>query len=246
MISGRGAVTTAVILAGGMGTRLSSVVPNLPKPLAPINGRPFLEHQMDYWMAQGVNRFILSVGYRREQIMAHFGTSYQGCEVSYAEETTPLGTGGGLLLAMEKLREEKQFFVLNGDTFFEVEVSALIHFHQTMEAALSVALFDVTANDRYMGVQVGANGAISSFRSEPGASQLANGGVYLFNRELFKHMPWTTGDRVSLEDDLFTHFLSSGKRLYGMVFQGRFIDIGVPADYSRASDIIDHIHGTLR
>src|SRR5512135_2259083 len=98
-----GQVTTAIILAGGLGTRLSGVVQDRPKPLAPINGRPFLEHQMDYWMAQGIRRFVLSVGFRREQIMQHFGTAYRGCVVEYAEEVVPLGTGGGLLMAEKRL-----------------------------------------------------------------------------------------------------------------------------------------------
>lgn len=233
-------VTTAVILAGGLGTRLSGVVPDTPKPLAPVNGRPFLEHQMDYWIAQGINRFILSVGFRREQIIANFGADYRGCEVIYAEEATPLGTGGGLLLAEEKLGSTDTFLVLNGDTFFEVDLQSMIDFHRSRSAVLSVALFEVPANDRYMGVQVKEDDSIVSFRSGPGASQLANGGVYLMEPSLFDDLPWRAGEKLSLEDDLFAYLLASGKRLYGMACDGRFIDIGVPADYFRASDVIEN------
>lgn len=234
-----GQVTTAIILAGGLGTRLSGVVQDRPKPLAPINGRPFLEHQMDYWMAQGIRRFVLSVGFRREQIMQHFGSAYRGCAVEYAEEATPLGTGGGLLMAVQKLAGAETCLVLNGDTFFEVELSELEAFHRARAAALSVALFETQKNDRYMGVQIKDDGAIVSFRSEPGASQLANGGVYLMHAGLFGNLPWRAGDKLSLEDDLFAHFLSNGQKLYGMVCRGRFIDIGVPDDYFRAASVIE-------
>lgn len=240
---GRGQVTTAVILAGGLGTRLRGTVPDMPKPLAPVNGRPFLEHQMDYWIAQGIDRFVLSVGFRREQIIAHFGTGYRGHEVVYAEETSPLGTGGGLLLAEEKLASADTFLVLNGDTFFEVDLRSLADFHRSRSASLSVALFEVPANDRYMGVQVKGDDSIVSFRSGPGATQLANGGVYLMEPSLFDDLPWRAGEKLSLEDDLFAHLLASGKRLCGMVCDGRFIDIGVPADYVRAADVIECVTG---
>jgi D-glycero-alpha-D-manno-heptose 1-phosphate guanylyltransferase len=239
-------VTTAIILAGGMGTRLSSVVPDRPKPLAPVNGRPFLEHQMDYWIAQGIERFILSVGFKRDQIIGHFGSRYRGCEVRYAEEDAPLGTGGGMLLAAQQLAEEGPFLVLNGDTFFEVGLRSLADFHAAKGAALSVALFEVAANDRYMGVQLRDDASIVSFRSEPGASQLANGGVYLMERTLFDALPWQPGQSLSLETDFFEHLLASGRKLYGMVCHGRFIDIGVPNDYFRASDVIITNQGAAR
>ena len=109
-------VRTAIILAGGLGARLNNTVPNLPKPMAPINNRPFLEHQMDYWIGQGINRFILSVGYLKDLIIDHFGDKYKKASIEYAIEHKPLGTGGGLLLAAKNITEP--FLVLNGDTFF--------------------------------------------------------------------------------------------------------------------------------
>jgi D-glycero-alpha-D-manno-heptose 1-phosphate guanylyltransferase len=228
----------AIILAGGLGTRLRGVLPDLPKPMAPIDGRPFLEHQMDYWVKQGVERFILSVGYMSECIKAHFGNHYNGCEIAYAEEITPLGTGGGLLLALEKLQGSGPCLVLNGDTFFEVGLKDLMDFHYSHKSTLSVALFEVAANDRYMGVQVREDGEIISFKSDLGASQLANGGVYLIDKKQFTQFPWHAGDKLSLEDDLFAYLLESGQKLYGMVSSGSFIDIGVPADYFRAKDVV--------
>jgi D-glycero-alpha-D-manno-heptose 1-phosphate guanylyltransferase len=233
-------MTEAIILAGGLGTRLRDTVPDLPKPMAPINGRPFLEHQMDYWIAQGVTRFVLSVGFRREMIIEHFSNAYRGCEVAYAEEFEPLGTGGGLLLAVQKLKGSAPFLAMNGDTFFEVDLATLSSFHQKQGAAVTVGLFNVAKNDRYMGLQLNADGTIESFKSAPGASQLANGGVYLMNRNLFDELPWAEGEKLSLEDDLFEHCRSSGKKLCGMVYKGKFIDIGVPADYHRAATVIEN------
>jgi D-glycero-alpha-D-manno-heptose 1-phosphate guanylyltransferase len=239
-------VSSAIILAGGMGTRLSSVVPDRPKPLALVAGRPFLEHQMDYWIAQGIERFVLSVGFKRDQIIAHFGAHYRGCEVRYAEEASPLGTGGGLLLAAQQLQDAGPCLVLNGDTFFEVDLASLADFHRSRDAAVSVALFEVAANDRYMGVQLRDDGAIVSLKSAPGASQLANGGVYLMERSCFEGLPWQPGASLSLENDFFAHLLDSGKRMCGMVCHGRFIDIGVPDDYFRAPDVITTNQGGAR
>lgn len=228
----------AIILAGGLGTRLRSTVPDLPKPMAPINGRPFLEHQMDYWIQQGVTRFVLSVGFMRDKIMAHFQNEYRGVEVAYAEEIEPLGTGGGLVLAYQKLIGDQPFLVMNGDTFFEVDLKALQNFHHDKHASVSMALFQVEANDRYMGVQVSSDGYIQKFRAEQGVSQLANGGVYLMNREVLKDTPWQTGAKLSLEDDLFQRIQQSGHYIGGMLFEGRFIDIGVPFDYQRAASVL--------
>src|SRR5512147_529361 len=94
----------AIILAGGLGTRLRQAVPDVPKPMAPIRGRPFLDYQMTYWAKQGIERFVLSVGYRHEIVKQHFGCRWGSTEVDYAVESTPLGTGGGLLMAMSKIR----------------------------------------------------------------------------------------------------------------------------------------------
>ncbi len=228
----------AIILAGGLGTRLKDTVPDVPKPLAPIQGRPFLEHQMDYWIKQGVSRFVLSVGYKREKIIEHFGSNYKGCEISYAQEVDPLGTGGGLLLAVDCLKYDQKFLVLNGDTFFDVEYKTLLEFHKNRESELTVALFEIQGNDRYMGVQINNDGFIESIKSIPGSSQLGNGGVYLMEHKLLENLPWRSGDKLSLEDDLFKLFIKKNKKISGMLSLGRFIDIGIPNDYFRADQVI--------
>ena len=118
---------TAIILAGGLGTRLKDVLPDLPKPMAPILGRPFLEYLMDYWIKQGVNHFILSVGYQKKVIMSHFSNEYHGASIEYSIENTPLGTGGALLKASQNISD--LFLLLNGDTFIEVDLKQMIAFH---------------------------------------------------------------------------------------------------------------------
>lgn len=232
-------MTTAIILAGGMGTRLRSAVPDLPKPMAPISGRPFLEHQMDYWIGQGVNRFVLSVGYKKELIMDHFGESYQGIPLNYAIEVEPLGTGGGLLLAAQELREP--FLVLNGDTFFEVELAKLMDFHTGHQSEWSFALFRTNEVGRYMGMDVKPDGEIVSLKSGTGQpGRLANGGVYLLNPAVLAKTKYGQGQKVSLEDDLLPDFVAQGGKLYGIECPGSFIDIGVPEDYFRAADVLPH------
>src|ERR1700730_16877403 len=120
----------AIILAGGKGTRLRAEVPDLPKPLAPVGGRPFLEHQMAYWISQGVNRFILSVGYKAEMIIGSVGAQFCDAEVVYAIEDQPLGTGGALLHAKQQLKLNEPFLVVNGDTFFYMPLLCLLRFHE--------------------------------------------------------------------------------------------------------------------
>lgn len=232
-------MTTAIILAGGMGTRLRSAVPDLPKPMAPINGRPFLEHQMDYWIGQGVNGFVVSVGYMKEVIMDHFGSSYRATPLTYAIEEEPLGTGGGLLLAAQGLNVP--FLVLNGDTFFEVDLNELLNFHAEHGSEWTFSLFRANEVGRYMGMDVKADGEIVSLKSGTGKpGRLANGGVYLINPSVLAKAKFVPGHKLSLEDDLLPAFVIQGGKLYGLEFPGSFIDIGVPDDYFRAAEVLPH------
>ncbi|HUN90548.1 MAG TPA: sugar phosphate nucleotidyltransferase [Burkholderiaceae bacterium] len=232
-------MTAVVVLAGGLGTRLRSVVPDLPKPMAPVAGRPFLEWLLDYWIGQGIDRIVLSVGYRREIIERHFGASYRGIRVDYAVEETPLGTGGGLLLAAALLSSEREFLLINGDTFFEVGLPRLREFHRGRGAAWTVALFRANEAGRYMGMEVDADMRIVSLKSGAGTpGRLANGGVYLVDTAGLAALPWRAGSRASLEDDIMPAVDAAGGALYGLEIDGRFIDIGVPADYLRAAEVL--------
>jgi len=232
-------MTSAIILAGGLGTRLRQAVPDLPKPMAPLDGRPFLEYQMDYWIGQGVRHFVLSVGYKHELIEKHFGATYRGAEVDYAVETEPLGTGGGLLLAMSTIRAAGPWLVLNGDTFFDVSLAELRKFHEAKQAEITLSLFPVENNTRYTGVEVDSAQRITILKSTgDGSRQLINGGVYLLSKAALSGLPYRTGDKVSFESDILERALEAGKRLYGYSSNGKFIDIGVPEDYSRAAHLL--------
>lgn len=230
---------SAVILAGGLGTRLRSVVPDLPKPMAPISGRPFLEHQIDYWMRQGVGHFVLSVGYRYQTIIDHFGMHYKDAHIDYVIEETPLGTGGGLLLAADKLSQNEPFLLLNGDTYFAVDLQKLDRFARSNDADWCFSLFRTQEEGRYMGMDVSPQGEILSLKSGTGQpGRLANGGVYWVNPRALRDTGFVPGGKVSLEDDIFPAATSVGQRLMGLEFSGVFIDIGVPDDYHRAPAVL--------
>lgn len=232
------AVTSAIILAGGLGTRLRQAVPDLPKPLAPIEGRPFLEYQMDYWIAEGVRRFVLSVGYKHDLIERHFGRRYRDAEIDYAVEVEPLGTGGGLLLAADRIESPGPWLVLNGDTFFEVRLATLMAFHHEKQPDITLSLFRVAHNGRYMGVELDGESRITRLKTAPtGQAQLINGGVYLLGASALTGLDYHPGERVSLEDEMLGKAITAGKRIFGCPADGRFIDIGIPEDYARAAHV---------
>lgn len=194
---------------------------------------------MDYWIGQGVSRFVVSVGYMKEVIMDHFGSSYRATPLTYAIEDEPLGTGGGLLLAAQGLNAP--FLVLNGDTFFEVVLDELLGFHAKHSSEWTFSLFQANEVGRYMGMVVNSDGEILSLKSgtgEPG--RLANGGVYLINPSVLHKTKFVPGHKLSLEDDLLPSFVTQGGKLYGLECSGSFIDIGVPQDYFRAAEVLPH------
>ena len=230
-------MTAAIILAGGLGTRLRSVLPDLPKPMAPVNGRPFLEHLMDYWIHQGVDAFVLSVGYKKEVIIDHFGSSYRSVPVHYSIEDIPLGTGGALLLAARGLTEP--LIVLNGDTFFEVSITRLISFHKNKSADLSLSLFRPDDQHRFGGVELDESGALKSLSGESlGSQMLANGGTYFMCPKMLMYTGCAAVEACSFERDLIPKFLAQGRKVFGTPFSGRFIDIGIPSDFQRAGSVL--------
>lgn len=230
-------MTSAIILAGGLGTRLRGAVPDLPKPMALIHDRPFLEYQIDYWIAQGIDHFVLSVGYKYPIIMAHFNDHYREARIEYAIETTPKGTGGGLLCAIEKLNPTAPFLVVNGDTFFAVPLADLKTFHSAHHSQWTMALFKADLPNRYGKIPCAADGRVETLSLEKAnIGDTANGGVYLMNPYIFMPQPQSVG--ISLEDMLLPQFLAQGGRCYGMVCTEQFIDIGTPVDYARAADML--------
>lgn len=229
----------AIILAGGKGTRLRAAVPDLPKPLAPINGRPFLEHQMDYWVDQGVERFILSVGYMAQAIIEGIGPQFRGRPVVYSAEQVPLGTGGGILKATALLESQGPYLAMNGDTFFDVDLPALSAFALSRSAAFTCALFPTSDLERYMSMGVAPDGRILSLTASADEKQrLANGGVYLIGRNTLDSVDWDGSSEISFENAVIPQLLGQAQPVFGMVATGRFIDIGIPSDYQRAAEIL--------
>ena len=236
---------TAIILAGGLGTRLRSVVSDVPKPMAPVAGKPFLEHLMSYWRARGMDRFVLSVGYLKERIIDHFGDSFDGAEVEYSIEDVPLGTGGGLLLAMERMMPDAPFLLLNGDTFFDVDPEALLACHRRHGAGVTFSLFRAPEPDRFGGVKIDGIGRIIEFRAGKATQgQLANGGVYVIDPPTITARFRADGIARSFESDMLPALAADGVRLAGLECVGRFVDIGVPSDYTAASEILSIKSGT--
>lgn len=225
-----------VILAGGFGTRLRSEVPDLPKPMAPVAGRPFLEILMERCVRQGAAGFVLSVGYMHEAIVAHFGESFLGCPVRYAVEREPLGTGGGLLLAQQSLAGRAPFVVMNGDTFLEVELPDLISKHAAASADMTIALVPRSEVGRYGGVATGPGGRVLEFESR--AASAVNGGVYVLSGQTLGMLGMSAGDCASLEKDVLPGLLRRGANVIGIECRGRFIDIGVPDDYRSAAGFL--------
>ena len=218
-----------VVLAGGKGTRLRSVVSDLPKCMAPVAGRPFLAWLLDDLREAGFDHIILSLGYKHEAVEAWVATRPDRDSITCVVEEEPLGTGGGVRLALRQAREDA-VFILNGDTFFGVDYPAMKAFHRQSGAQATLALKPLRDFDRYGEVTLDGQGRITAFREKrPCAEGLINGGVYLLQREALAEMP----DRFSLEKDYFEpHAESAG--LAGFRSEGYFIDIGIPADYARA------------
>ena len=237
-----GATSSAIILAGGLGTRLRSVVPDVPKPMAMVAGRPFLEHQLDYWNGQGIRRFVLSVGYRHEAIVDHFGETYHGARLEYVVEPEPLGTGGGLLLAAERLGGDEPFVLLNGDTYFAVDLAALDAFAAARDADWCISLFRAEESGRYGAVAVSDDGRVTSLAAQPAnRGQLASGGVYRVHPRAVQAPPGSQ-TRVSLESEILPAALAADQRVFAIELPGTFIDIGVPADLDRAQSLLGPQH----
>lgn len=223
----------AIILAGGFGTRLKSVVSDVPKPMADINGRPFLAYLLSALSLSGVSKAILSVGYKHDVIQNYFGDKYKNTAIVYAIEKKPLGTGGGLKQAL-KNTENEDALVLNGDTFFNVDLKALYGFHKQRRAVLTMAVKPMTGIERY-GTAILSNDIVTGFEEKAfKKSGHINGGVYCVNRAIGAYLDCYGGDEnFSFEKDIIEKNTESLKP-FAFVSDGYFIDIGIPEDYKRA------------
>jgi len=223
-------INEAIILAGGYGKRLTNVQ-GVPKPMAPINGVPFLQILLDNLIVKGISIFHLSVGHQHEVIVNYFGNSYMGCKINYIIEDSPLGTGGAIQKSLLSVTK-KNVWVINGDTYFDIDLQSMYEHHLANEAEVTIALKLMQGFDRYGRVIQNSEFRIEDFlEKQPCDSGLINGGVYLINSNLFKGL--NLPQQFSMEEDYFNIFCAE-KNFYGFTEEGYFIDIGIPEDYDRA------------
>lgn len=224
----------AIVLAGGLGTRLSSVLPELPKPMAPINGQPFLKYILDYLLRNGISKIILAVGYKADIIKSYFGDNYLGINLIYSLEDVPLGTGGAIKKALSYCNEE-DVFIINGDTYFNVDLKRMKDFHYNNSSYLTIAVKLMNNFERYGAVIIDKN-IIKKFKEkEPTLQGKINGGIYLIKCNIM--------DSISEESFSFEKtILESGiLEIFAFESDGYFIDIGVPEDYYKAQNDFKNI-----
>lgn len=229
-------INECIILSGGLGTRLRSAVPELPKSMAPIAGKPFLWYAVRYFLAQGVENFVFALGYKHAEIEKYLQSAqspFAGTNGSYQTtvEEEPLGTGGAIYKAVSAAWTS-DVFIANGDTFFDVNLSGLEALHLEKKAACTLSLKPMRDFDRYGVVQISANGEVESFKEKKFyAEGLINGGIYALNVPAFRTNDFP--EKFSFEKDYLEKNTGNGQ-LFGIRQDGYFIDIGIPSDYERA------------
>ena len=224
-------INQAIILAGGLGTRLRSAVPDLPKCMAPVAGKPFLEHVIDYFQQQGISEFIFAVGYKSEIIIDFVRSRYPQLIADFSIEKELLGTGGAIRLAAGMARY-KDVLVSNGDTIFKIDVKQLSDFHQAAFADCTIVLKPMMNFERYGVVEISTGNKINSFKEKQFyETGLISGGIYALNVESFlnEELP----QKFSFEND-YLEALYKQRNMFGIVQDRYFIDIGIPADYEQA------------
>ena len=225
----------ALILAGGFGSRLQSVVSDVPKPMASVAGRPFLEHLLDHCLQFGYQEITLSVGYKAELIIQHFGESYKGIKLSYAVEKEALGTGGAIRFALETAKTESVWTILNGDTLFSCDLHELHNFYSQKNADMAIGLKRMQHFDRYGLVSCDDDKRVTAFLEKQYSEEgLINAGVYMFSAGLLKQH-FENHSKFSFEKDFMEKYLKTLK-VYGIELNGYFIDIGIPEDYQKANE----------
>jgi D-glycero-alpha-D-manno-heptose 1-phosphate guanylyltransferase len=229
-------VREAIVLAGGLGTRLRSAVPDLPKCMAPVGGRPFIAYLTEHFQKAGIGRFIFALGYKSAAFDDFFREAFPGGGFEVSFEGEPLGTGGAIRQACTFARD-RTVLILNGDTFFRIDPVALSDFHTGHEADCTLCLKPMRDFNRFGVVETDGEGRVLHFlEKRPYAEGLVNGGVYALNRDKFlaERFPVV----FSFEKD-YLERMADTRRIYGLVQDEYFIDIGIPDDYRRVQQEID-------
>jgi D-glycero-alpha-D-manno-heptose 1-phosphate guanylyltransferase len=224
----------AIILAGGMGTRLREVIADIPKPMAPVNNKPFLFYIFNWIKDYQVEKAILSVGKGAEKVMDYLHNSFNNIPVEYAIETKSLGTGGAVRFALQKAKGE-DILILNGDTYFPIDLNEFFQFHTENKNLFSVALKPMKNFSRYGSVEIFNNNILRFNEKKFCSDGLINGGIYLANKKFIesRQLP----EVFSLEQEILEKEAGSST-LKCMKFDDMFIDIGIPEDYRRAESIL--------
>jgi D-glycero-alpha-D-manno-heptose 1-phosphate guanylyltransferase len=229
-------IKEAIILAGGLGTRLQPVVSNVPKCMAPIAGKPFLHYVIGFLQNNGIEHFIFSVGYMHEMIEDYLEGNYPQLNYTISLENEPLGTGGAIKLGCNKCLE-KNVLICNGDTLYKIEILSLSKVHEKTNAACTLSLKPMNYFDRYGVVELNEDYSIKSFKEKQFyKSGLINGGLYALNLEKFseENLP----QKFSFEKDYLERNVNRSpnekSKIYGIIQDKYFIDIGIPEDYERA------------
>lgn len=225
----------AIILAGGWGSRLQASVPDVPKVLAPVAGKPFLSFVIDFLRMQGVTRFVFALGYKAEQVEKFLKESYPTLSYAITKETELLGTGGAIRLALQKTKA-KQVLIVNGDTLFKADIPFLFQQHLSRSATCTLALSQTENASRFGSVELQEDGCITSFKEKnESATGWINGGIYVLNKERFFSHSFPA--KFSFEEDFLKSFLHTGT-IYGIPQNGFFIDIGIPEDFQKAQTLL--------
>lgn len=220
-------ITEAIILAGGLGTRLRDAIGEFPKPLAPVNNKPFLHYLFAYLCTQEIESVVLSVGYKSEMIEADFGSQYLGIKIKYAKEKERLGTGGGIKLALEKINGDN-CFVINGDTYFDIDLRQLEKNHSTECTLAAKAMINF---DRYGTIDIDSKGVVTAFNEKQAKTEgIINGGTYCLSKSILANFP--NAAAFSFEQD-YLEVNTSNEKVRAIVFQDYFMDIGIPEDYKQ-------------
>lgn len=227
-------IKEVIILAGGLGTRLREAVPDMPKCMAPVAGQPFIAYVIDALRLQGIERFIFSLGYKAEVVKAYLTEHYPTLDYVTVVEEEPLGTGGAVQLACTKV-EGESVLIVNGDTFFKIDLRVMQQVHQKNNAACTLALKPMQYFDRYGVVTLAINNSIAAFEEKKFYKVgLINGGVYLLHKEKF--LVHGFPKKFSFEKDFLEKEAGKGN-FFGSIHNGFFIDIGIPEDFNRAQQL---------
>jgi D-glycero-alpha-D-manno-heptose 1-phosphate guanylyltransferase len=219
----------AVILAGGLGTRLRAVVSEVPKPMAEVLGKPFLAWQIEQLKKFGVVDIIISIGYLGAKIKQYFQDGKRlGTRIEYAEESHPLGTGGALKNALQYLISEEKFLVMNGDTYLTIDFADFSRFHEEKDSLITMALAKVERPSKSGFVELDKENRIVNFVEREKGVGITNAGYLIFSSEIFNRMP--DEDKFSLEYDLYPKIVGT-KRVFGYLTTQYFRDLGNPDDY---------------